>query len=114
MRTETVKTRQLTDDEHELIIKMDLIVSYEQLYKELLESSGGWVLKAIEKRFTAYGLVADKKVMILILYFADGAVAKCAQIIDYLKEYSDQNHRIFLSWSFFKYYLRTSGIPITN
>lgn len=52
------------------------------MFKALCDEDGGWVLKAIEKRFQAYKIPADKQTMIMVLYIGDGIVGKCAKYVD--------------------------------
>lgn len=53
-----------------------------ELFNELCKTDGGWVLKAIEKRFEVLSLKCDKKTMIMVLSMGDGIVGKCAKYVD--------------------------------
>ena len=53
-----------------------------ELFQDLCDSDGGWVLKVIEKRFEVFKISADRKTMIMVLSIGDGIVGKCAKYVD--------------------------------
>lgn len=61
-----------------------------EIFDALKKEGGGWVAQAIEKHFGARHLTADERVMILILYFADGAIGKCVKTIEVCKTWADE------------------------
>ena len=87
--------RALTREEAEwfLIIKELPKDTTEKLFEKLLEQPGGWVLKAIEKRFNAYELKVSKKVMMMILMHGEGIVGKCAQYVDDIAKWAKEHDK---------------------
>ncbi len=76
--------REMDDQETELFILLhsQSNVQSDALFQKMIEDDSVWVLKAIQKRFKAAELVADKKTMIMILFMGDGVVGKCAKYVD--------------------------------
>src|SRR5690606_10779235 len=73
-----------TKDEMVMFIHLQKATSEqsEEMFKGLCAYPGGWVLQAIDKRFSAFETEVDKKTMIMILYIGDGIVGKCAKYVD--------------------------------
>lgn len=80
-----MKYRELNQDETSILFSLLTTkdkAGIENLFKELSKQGGGWVLAAIEKRFSVHQISCDKKVMIMILTMGDGVVGRCARYVD--------------------------------
>jgi len=107
------KTRELTKDEKEILVMLQLAEnkSVDQLYEKLSETNGGWVIQAIEKRFKAYNLDVDKKVIIMISSLGDGIVGQCVKYVDDIFIWSKKNTKE-INWNCFTRRIYPMGIPI--
>lgn len=97
---ETKQERLITADELEIFICLQLDIDVDGLFEEII-NNGGWVLKAIEKRFEAHKIEVDKKVMIAILTMGDCAVGKCAKLVDYVADWCNKFDYKKIDWAIF-------------
>ncbi|MCX6217645.1 hypothetical protein [Spirosoma sp.] len=105
-------TREMTRGEVSIFICLEQAASVDGLFKEIAATAGGWVLKAIEKRFEAHGLTVDKKVMIFILTIGNGVVGQCAQHVDNMAEWAGKQQQTQIDWRTFTHQIYPHGIPV--
>lgn len=109
---ESRKTRELTESEVSVFLTLEQLPNGDELFNELLKEPGGWVLKAIEERFTAHKMNVDKKVMIAILSIGDGIVGKCAKYVDDIADWGKEFYHTKVEWSRFVKEIYPFGIPV--
>lgn len=109
---ETRKTRELTKNEISIFLMLERNSNIDELFNQLKETDGGWVLKAIEKRFKAHKMDVDKKVMIAILTIGDGVVGKCAKYVDDIADWGDEFYHSKIEWERFTKQIYPFGIPV--
>lgn len=105
--------RELTQDETEIFIrlsKMNDNRTNEFFY--VILKSGGWVLKAIQKRFLIHAIEVDKKVMIMVLSIGDGVVGKCAKYVDDIARICHEKNIKNLDLELFSKTIYPNGVPI--
>lgn len=80
--------RNMNTDEYVIFVNLQGASedTMEKMYAEMCETDGGWVLKAIHKRFEAHDLPTDKKTQIMVLSMGDGVVGRCAKYVDDIVE----------------------------
>lgn len=108
---ESKKTRLFTQDEMSLFITLGLISNVDELFEQLKSTDGGWVLKAIEKRFKAHEMNVDKKVMIAVLSIGDGVVGKCAKYVDDIAVWANEFDHTKIDWNRFTKEVYPFGVP---
>lgn len=106
------KTRDLTEEEMKMFIALERQPSVDELFDALKETDGGWVLKAIEKRFESHKMNVDKKVMIAVLSIGDGVVGKCAKYVDDIASWGNEFHHTKIEWNRFTKEVYPFGIPV--
>ena len=94
---DTTITRELNEDEFFIFCELQLIPDASELYDAIVDQ-GGWVLRAIEKRFNALGMTADHKVMIMIMTLGDGVIGKCVKYVDDIAGWSIANKQPKITW----------------
>lgn len=109
---ESRKTRELTQDEMSIFITLEQNSNVDELFNQLKETNGGWVLKAIEKRFEAHKINVDKKIMIAVLSIGDGVVGKCAQYVDDIVCWGNEFYHTRIEWDRFTKEVYPFGIPV--
>ncbi len=109
---ESRKTRELTQDEIEIFIILEQNPNVDELFAQMKETNGGWVLKAIEKRFEVHKMNVDKRVMIAVLSIGDGVVGKCAKYVDDIASWGDKFHHTNIDWKLFTQKIYPHGIPV--
>lgn len=109
---ESRKTRELTKDEMSIFITLEQNSNVDELFEQLKETDGGWVLKAIEKRFEAHKMNVDKRIMIAILSIGDGVVGKCAKYVDDIANWGNEFYHTKIEWNRFTKEIYPFGIPI--
>lgn len=105
-------TRELTEDEMHIFMTLEINPEVDELFNKIKSTDGGWVLKAIEKRFGVYNMNVDKRVMIGILTIGDGVVGKCAKYVDDIAKWSNKSSQSEINWKKFKEEIYPWGIPI--
>lgn len=108
----TIETRELTEDELSIFLVLEVNPDVDELYGKLKLADGGWVLKAIEKRFEAHQVSVDKKVMIAVLYIGDGVVGRCAKYVDDIAAWAKEHAHTAIQWPVFTKNIYPHGIPI--
>lgn len=108
----TRATRDLTEDELSIFITLELNSNVDGLFEALKTTDGGWVLEAIQKRFEAYNLNVDKKVMIAVLSIGDGVVGMCSKYVDYIAIWNSTHHIALIDWNIFTKAIYPLGIPV--
>jgi len=73
----------------------------DDVFALILAEPGGWVLEAIKKRFYAYKLDVDQKVMIMIMSLGDCAIGKCVKYVDHIAMWCKENHQSKIDWDIF-------------
>lgn len=114
MNTNTAKAnRQMTQDEVAIFVMLSAAAEdkVRELFSELKNQDGGWVLTAIEKRFNAYAIQADKKTMIMTLTMGDGVVGKCAKYVDDMVHWCKENMISKLDFDIFNKRIYPNGFP---
>jgi hypothetical protein len=108
-----MEIRSLNEDEMHIFLMLEMMSSVDVVgfYESIKESDGGWVLKAIEKRFKAYNIEADQKVMVTVLSIGDGVVGVCAKHVDYISDFCSKNNKK-ADWDTFTKQIYAHGIPI--
>ena len=109
---ESRKTREMSEDEISIFITLERNSNVDELFEQLKLANGGWVLKAIEKRFEAHKMNVDKKVMIMILSIGDGVTGKCAKYVDDIAEWGNEFYHTKIEWDRFTKEIYPLGIPI--
>lgn len=109
---ESRKTRTLTQDEASIFVMLEFNPDADELFTKLQEEVGGWVLKAIEKRFSVLGINADKRVMIAVLSIGDGVVGICAKYVDDIVSWGNKFHHKEIDWDRFTREIYPHGIPV--
>ncbi|MCC6843766.1 MAG: hypothetical protein IT264_11815 [Saprospiraceae bacterium] len=109
---ESKKIRELNNDEVIIFLRLMITSNVDELFKKLELTSGGWVLKAIQKRFVAHKLNVDKKVMIAVLAIGDGIVGKCAFYVDDIASWGSKFNRKEIDWNTFTKEIYPLGIPV--
>ena len=106
--------RQMTEDETVTFVYLFKATESqsEELFIDLASEPGGWVLKAIEKRFLAYKTKCDAKTMIMILSMGDGAVGKCVKYIDDIVERAKLKEIEYIDFESFSKKIYPMGIPV--
>lgn len=113
MTTDYLKrTREMTQDEVSLLIMLERGSNCaDDLFKSIVDE-GGWVLRAIEKRFVAHGLSVDKRVMIFVLAIGDGVVGECARYVDDIANWAEKAKQSAIDWHRFTHDVYPMGIPV--
>lgn len=109
---ESRKTRELTKDEITIFITLEQNSNVDELFEQLKLTDGGWVLKAIEKRFEAHKMNVDKKVMIAVLSIGDGVVGKCLKYVDDISNWGNEFCHTKVEWERFTNDIYPWGIPV--
>lgn len=109
---ESRKTRELTENEMYIFIKLEQYPNIDELFNQLTQIDGGWVLKAIEKRFEAHKMNVDKRVMIAVLSIGDGIVGKCAKYVDDIADWGNEFYHTKIEWNRFTREVYPFGIPV--
>lgn len=109
---EALKIRALTPDELYMFVMLEQNKNVDELFNKLKETDGGWVLKAIEKRFKAYNIDADKRVMIAVLSIGDGIVGICAKYVDDMVNWCNNLNHTKIDWNRFTQKVYPHGIPV--
>jgi hypothetical protein len=110
---EKVEKRELTKDELHIFLILEKEVNIDGFFQYLMnKTGGGWVLKAIEKRFEAHEIAVDKKTMIAVLSIGNGAVGKCAKYIDDIAQWCNERKKNTIDWDIFCKQIYPDGIPI--
>lgn len=107
------KLTELNEDELYMFVSLAKIEkeNVEGLFIGLSNEPGGWVLKAIEKRFQVLEIKVDKKVLIMILSHGDGAVGRCANYVDNIHEWCQKNEKKEVSWEDYSMNIYPHGVP---
>lgn len=106
-----MELRELTKDEVAIFVTLELSSNADELFEQLKTVDSGWVLKAIEKRFTVYKISVDKKIMIAVLSIGDGVVGKCAKYVDDIASWSHKFNRSKIEWYNFVNEIYPTGVP---
>jgi hypothetical protein len=109
---ESRKTRELTEDEVMIFIKLELMPNVDELFNKLKSTDGGWVLKAIEKRFEAHNIKVDEKVMISVLAIGDGVIGKCVKYVDDIACWANMQYHTEVDWNRYINEIYTFNIPV--
>lgn len=111
---ESIQTREMNLDELDTFITLELIPEsrIDELFDVITNTDGGWVLKAIQKRFLAHKIDVDKRIMIAILSIGDGTVGVCAKHVDYIATLSSKMNYLKIEWSIFTQKIYPTGIPV--
>lgn len=106
------KLRELTIDETAIFVNIHGASKNQasELFNEIC-NEGGWVLKAIKKRFEAHDLKVDEKTMILILSIGDGVVGRCANYVDDIAVICQEKSITALSFDDFTKKIYPWGVP---
>jgi len=109
---ETRELRELTQDEMSMFLVLEKNQNIDEMFVAMKNEGGGWVLGAIEKRFAAHGINAEKRIMIAVLYIGDGVIGKCSKYVDDIAEwcYKQKAHKV--EWQEFTMRVYPHGIPI--
>ncbi len=103
----------MNKEEISVFYGLTLINEIDELYSELEKETGGWVLKAIEKRFSlGYQIDVDKRVQIMILTHGNGVVGICAKHVDYIAEWAKKRQHKKITWDMFRMQIYAHGIPV--
>lgn len=105
-------TRELTENEFSIFFMLEQNSTVDELFEQLKSTDGGWVLKAIEKRFEAHEMNVDKKVMIAVLSIGDGVVGKCAKYVDDIAAWGKEFYHTKIEWNRFTREIYPFGIPV--
>ncbi len=84
-----IKIRSLKNDEASMLIGL-LNMPYPKvvdLYGEMMDQDGAWVLKALEKRSEAYNIKLTKDLLVFILFISDGRIGYGVKYIDHVYKY---------------------------
>lgn len=84
-----------------IFITLEKNSNVDELFEKLKLTDGGWVLKAIEKRFEAHKMDVDKKVMIAVLSIGDGVVGKCTKYVDDIADWGNEFYHTKVEWKRF-------------
>lgn len=106
--------RQLTEDESVIFLHLKLIEKdsdSDELFRQISNAPSSWVLKAVEKRFSAHNFKADKKTMIMILAIGDGTVGRCAKYVDDVVERCKSQGLDSVDFETFSTKIYPGGIP---
>lgn len=114
MDTNTAESkRQMTIDE--ITIFINIIdakdENIDEIFNGIQKEDGGWVLKAIEKRFKGYKINADKKTMIMTLAMGEGVVGRCAKYVDDMVHWSKENMKDSIDFKTFNEKIYPFGFP---
>lgn len=111
---DTKPLRELTIDEAEMFLKLQKITDKQadDLFKKLIDQDGGWVLKAIEKRFNVLEKNVDKKIMVMILFLGDGIIGKCVKFVDDIISWGNKFNHSTITWDQYTKDIYPVGIPI--
>jgi hypothetical protein len=111
---ESRQIRELTEDELSIFVMLEQNSNVDELFEQMKETDGGLVLKAIEKRFEAYEMNVDKKVMIAVLSIGDGVVGKCAKYVDDIAAWGNEFHHTKIEWNRFTREIYPFGISLLS
>ena len=111
METKERKLRELTEEELAIFSILVVTSNGDLFFNKLTEEPGGWVLKAIEKRFIAHKLEVEKKVMIMILIIGNCVVGKCAKYVDDIANICYVSDYKKINWDMFSKNIYPFGIP---
>lgn len=109
--------REMTKDEVSIFLDIQSAKDYqvENMFNAICNNeAGGWVLKAIEKRFGVLKINADKKVMIMVLSIGDGVVGRCANYVDDVVAWCRKNSYDSVNLQLFANKIYPVGIPVFN
>lgn len=109
---DTRKLREMNMDEKSILLSLELASNIDDLFNGLSEQPGGWVLKAIEKRFNELEKEVDKKIMIMILSIGDGIIDKCVKYVDDIVNWSNEFYHSKITWEQFTKEIYPHGIPV--
>ncbi|MPM33599.1 hypothetical protein SDC9_80176 [bioreactor metagenome] len=109
---ESRKTRGLNQDEASIFVMLEFNSDVDELYTQMQEEDGGWVLKAIEKRFKVLEINVDKRVMIAVLSIGDGVIGHCVKYVDDIALWSNEHKHSEITWDRFTQEIYPHGIPI--
>jgi cell shape-determining protein MreC len=112
MNTTTI-FREMTTDEVSIFIMINDAQKekVKELFNELAKQGGGWVLKVIEKRFKAYSIKVDDKIMIMILAIGNGVVGMCANYVDDIVHWCKENSKSEINFKIFTEKIYPHGFP---
>ena len=114
MNTNTsMDLREMTTDEISIFIMINDAQKgkVSELFNELSKQPGGWVLKAIKKRFEAYNIKVDDKTMIMTLTMGDGIVGKCAKYVDDMVHWCKEKSKTEIDFKTFTEIIYPHGFP---
>lgn len=102
----------MTQDEMSIFLTLERESNVDELFEKLKSTDGGWVLKAIEKRFEVHKMDVDKKVMIGVLSIGEGVVGKCAKYVDDIAAWGNEFYHSKIDWKQFSNEIYPFGIPV--
>ena len=105
--------RLMTKDEIAIFVMINEIEKnkVDLLFNDMQKQAGGWVLKAIKKRFNVYGIQVDKKTMIMTLAMGDGVVGRCAKYVDDMVHWCKENMINEIDFDTFTTKIYPTGFP---
>ena len=110
----TTNLREMTNDELQMFVLLndstaEIVI---KMFNKLEEHPGGWVLRAIKKRFEAYNIKVDNKTMIMILTIGVGAVGKCVKYVDDIAVFCKDNSKTKIDFKTFTEIIYPHGFPV--
>lgn len=111
MNMETRETRELTRDEMAIFLVLEKNQNIDEMFVAMKNEDGGWVLEAIQRRFSAHDINTEKRVMIAVLYIGDGVIGRCAKYIDHIAEWCHKQKTHKIEWQQFAMKVYPYGIP---